>query len=532
MSEHHGDAEERGSRRMSDHQGARGRRRLAVARLRPRLVLTFAVVAAASAVAVAVTSYLLVRRATLDRATTDAVRRARAVLEDAVDRLPPSPNRAQVRDLADRIRARGGADVVAVEPDGTFDSTSISLSPASVPATLRDPVDGGRVAFERVGSGRRARVVVGARLPDGPVLYLFFPLGDLASDLDLVRNVLAAVSGALVVASAGVGAVAARRVLRPLREARGAVHRLEVGLYETRLPEEGGDEFADLAHSFNRMADALEASVSDLRTLESSHRRFVSDVAHELRTPLTALTTSADVLEAHAGGLDDQGRRAARLLVVESRRLAALVEDLMEISRLDAGAAAMRWEPVDVAAAVAGALQLRGWTGRVSVRRAEGAAGTAGEPVETWVDRRRLDAIVANLVGNAFEHGAPPVTVTIGADRDSVIIAVTDAGAGIAPEHAAHLFDRFYKADPSRPRSGGSGLGLAIARENARLHGGDVTVRSAPGRGTRFTLRVPRRSGPPDEGPAVVAPPLPERDRAETTTRLTAIGKPRHRRAR
>ncbi|MFN2606866.1 MAG: ATP-binding protein [Acidimicrobiales bacterium] len=526
---------------MPGGPGDHGRRRLTVSRLRPRLVVTFSVVAAVSAVSVAATSYVLVRRATLHRATTSAVRQGRAALDDAVDRLPPSPGRAEVRDLASRIRARSGFDVVAVEDDGSFESTSISLSPASVPPALRAPVAAGRVSWERVGSGRSARVVVGGRVPDGPVLWLYFPLADLAADLDLVRNVLAAVGAALVLASGVVGAVAARRLLRPLREARGAASRLEVGLLQTRLPETGGDEFADLAHSFNRMADALEASVADLSALEASHRRFVSDVAHELRTPLTALTTSADVLEAHAGGLDDRGRRAAHLLVVESRRLAALVEDLMEVSRLDAGVAPMRWEPVDLAATVVGALDLRGWMERVRVQ-----PGPGGIEARTWGDRRRLDSVVANLVGNALEHGSPPVTVTVGGDSSFVTVAVADAGPGIAPEHLAHVFDRFYKADPSRARpaggrgaaadgagGGSSGLGLAIAQENARLHGGDVTVASSAAEGTTFTVVLPRRRDPPptsgDAPTPSVARSLPGGDEAVTTARFTAIDGPRRR---
>ncbi|HWC12302.1 MAG TPA: HAMP domain-containing sensor histidine kinase, partial [Acidimicrobiales bacterium] len=342
-------------------------RRPAGARLRPRLVGNFALVAALTAVAVAVPSFLLVRRVTLDRATTEAVRQGRAALEDAVDRLPASPSPAEVRDLVARLRARGGLEVVAVQPDGSFETSTISLSDTSVPADLDRRVSASRVAWVRTGSGRGSRVVVGGQVPEGPRLFLFFPLDDLAADLDLLRNVLAGASGVLVLVSAGIGALAARGLLRPLRQARGAAHRLEVGLYGTRLPEEGRDEFADLAHSFNRMADALERSVADLRALEASHRRFVSDVAHELRTPLTALTTSADVLEAHAGGLDEQGRRAAHLLVLESRRLASLVEDLMEISRLDAGVAQMHWEQVELGAVVVGAIGLRRWTGKVRV---------------------------------------------------------------------------------------------------------------------------------------------------------------------
>jgi two-component system, OmpR family, sensor histidine kinase MtrB len=368
-------------------------------------------------------------------------------------------------------------------------------------------------------------------VPGGPRLYLFFPLDDEAADLELLRNVLASVGVGLVLMSALVGVAAAGGTLRPLRRARVAAHRLEVGLLGTRLPEEGNDEFAELARAFNRMADALERTVADLRTLEASHRRFVSDVAHELRTPLTALTTAADVLDANAGGLNDAGRRSARLLVVESRRLAAMVEDLMEISRLDAGVAAMTWEPVDVRELVEKALARRGWEDRVEV--------VAGERVGTWADPRRVDAIVANLVGNALEHGGPPVRVAVVAAGQEAAVTVSDAGPGIPPEQLGSVFERFYKADPSRSRDGrsrgGSGLGLAIARENARLHGGDVTVASDPGRGCRFTATLPLRSGPPGPGPAwperggreataaVVAEPLPGGDASEKTARHDAV---------
>ncbi|MGH9004910.1 MAG: ATP-binding protein, partial [Acidimicrobiia bacterium] len=248
-------------------------------------------------------------------------------------------------------------------------------------------------------------------------------------------------------------------------------------------PEEGHDEFTDLARSFNRMADALE------RTL-ANQRRFVSDVSHELRTPLTALTTAADVLEANAGGLNDQGRRAARLLVVESRRLGRMVEDLMEISRFDAGVPSMVWEPVDLAHQVTGAVASRGWADRVGTVLAPDAM--------TWGDPRRLDRVVANLIGNALEHGAPPVTVTVAVHGDAISLAVDDSGPGIPPDQLEHLFERFYKGDPSRSR-GGSGLGLAIARENARLHGGDIIVQTIGGRGSRFTFTLPRRDGPPDD---------------------------------
>ena len=474
-------------------------RLVSVARLRPRLVATFALVAALTSAAVAVTSYFVTREAVLRRAETEARTEAEALLVDATETLPPAAGRAQVLDLLSRLKARAGAelDVVAVYDDGGFDTTSISLSAASVPAALAGPVGSGRIGMVRASRA----VVVGGRPAGGPAFYVFFPLDDVAADLDLLRNVLAGVGAGAVLLSAVVGALAARGLLRPLRQARTAAHRLEVGLLGTRLPEGGGDEFADLGHAFNRMAEALEASIADLRGLEASHRRFVADVSHELRTPLTALTTAADVLDAHRAGLDDAGNRAAGLLVRESHRLAVLVEDLMEISRLDAGAAPMAWEQVDVAALVNGAVATRGWAGRVQVDTPDGGG------VTTVADPRRLDAIVANLVGNALEHGRPPVGIRVAAPTDEVVVEVADAGDGIAAEHLPRIFDRFYKADPARPGGHGSGLGLAIARENARLHGGDLTVASPPGSGAVFTLRVPRR----------VAEPLPAGDATVTT---------------
>jgi two-component system sensor histidine kinase MtrB len=479
----------------------------AVARLRPRLVATFALVAALTSTAVAVSSYELVRAAVLRRAESAARREAQATLADAVDALSATPTRAQVADLVQRLKARAGADfdVVAVAAAGTFETTSISLSAGSVPRVLAGPVAAGRVALVRASVDGHPFVVAGGRPAGAPAFYLFFPLGDVAADLVLLRNVLIGVGVGAVLVSGAVGVVAARRLLRPLRRTADAARGLEAGLLGTRLPEGGRDEFADLGHAFNRMAGALERSIGDLRSLEASHRRFVADVSHELRTPLTALTTAADVLDAHRAGLDEPGRRAAHLLVRESRRLAVLVEDLMEISRLDAGAAPMAWERVDVAALVGAAVVTRGWADRVEL----GPPPAGSEPATTLADPRRLDAIVANVVGNAFEHGRPPVRVIVAATAAQVEVAVSDAGAGIPAAHLDRVFDRFYKADPARPGGHGSGLGLAIARENARLHGGELTVVSPPGAGATFTLTLPRR----------VTEPLPAGDATVTTGR-------------
>ena len=496
-------------------------------RLRPRLIATFALVAALTSVGVAATSYTLVRREILRRADETAARQGRAALADAAERLPPSPEPAQLADFAARVKARDGLEVVTVRRDGLSDTTSVSLSARVVPAELGQALARGRVVTVRATAAGAPYVVAAGRVSGVADFYFFSSLDDVAEDLRLLRNVLAGVGAALVVLSGVLGALAARSVLTPIRQARAAVHRLEVGLLETRLPERGRDELADLAHSFNAMAQALERTIGELRALEAGQRRFVSDVSHELRTPLTALTTAADVLEANAGGLNDPGRRAARLLVVEARRLRTLVDDLMEISRMDAGAAAMAWERMDLCALVADALRARGWSDRVDTH--------LEQAVTAWVDARRIDAIVGNLVGNALEHGRPPVTVIVDSMTstgvEGVRLQVADAGPGIPPEHLAHVFDRFYKADPARSRregggsgvrgpNAGPGLGLAIARENARLHGGDITVSSrAGGGGAVFTVVLPGRSGPP----GTVTELLPDREAPVTTDRHDVV---------
>jgi two-component system sensor histidine kinase MtrB len=226
--------------------------------------------------------------------------------------------------------------------------------------------------------------------------------------------------------------------------------------------------------------------MSAMEHMQADARRFAADVSHELRTPLTTLTAVTDVLADAADGLEPDAQESAQLAIAETQRLVALVEDLMEVSRFDAGTAELRMERVDVVAAVRACLRTRGWLDRVQL--------DAAQAVHVRADRRRLDVIVANLVANALRHGAPPVRVRIRAADDEACVEVTDHGPGLAEEVLPHVFDRFYKADAARTRTAGSGLGLAIALENARLHGGTLSAGNAPDGGARFVLRL-RRDG-------------------------------------
>ncbi|MET8756195.1 HAMP domain-containing sensor histidine kinase, partial [Streptomyces sp. NPDC004667] len=267
------------------------------------------------------------------------------------------------------------------------------------------------------------------------------------------------------------------------------------GDLSSRATARGRDELADLARDFNKTAEELESSVARLCEQEARARRFVADVSHELRTPLAAVTMVATILDEDAGQLPPDTARAARTVSAETAKLSRLVDDLMEMSRFDSGAARLRLQETDLAEAIRAGLALRGWQNRVVTHLPDG--------VREVVDRRRVDVIVANLVGNALRHGAPPVTVTLSAVGDWLAVTVTDSGPGLPPEALAHVFDRFFKADTARTRSSdqesGSGLGTAIALENARLHGGTIEASNRSAGGAEFTLRLPRRHATNEE---------------------------------
>ena len=295
-----------------------------------------------------------------------------------------------------------------------------------------------------------------------------------------------AASGLLLATITALAFAASRRVLGPVRRLARAAQQMSGGDLSVRVEPAGRDELAQLVTTFNTMASSLQDKVGELEVMEARARRFAGDVSHELRTPLTAMTAVADILgDGMAASVD--GTAAARLVGQEIRHLNRLVEDLIEISRFDAGSAQLIAEDTDVAAAVQECLRARNWAG---------ACCTVPAGLTVRLDRRRFDVIVANLVGNALRHGEPLVTVraSIQAGRaacSELVLQVRDHGPGLPAGAIGHVFDRFYKADSARARSEGSGLGLAIAQENARLHGGRIDAANDPGGGAVFTVRLP-----------------------------------------
>lgn len=327
-------------------------------------------------------------------------------------------------------------------------------------------------------------------------LFYLYGMADVTRTISLVRSTVVGVGIALVLALGAIAWWFSRRLVRPMQQVSRAAAGLATGDLTRRIDVHGEDDMARLAMSFNSMADSLQNQIEQLRRLSEMQRRFVADVSHELRTPLTTIRMAADVVEDDTSAGRLPSPRTSELLVAEVERFDVLLNDLLEVSRFDAGEAVLEVEDVDLGVLV------REWVAALQPLAAEQGcalvvAGPTSCPVQC--DPRRVGRVVRNLVVNAIEYGAgQPVEITLAAG-DPTTVSVTDHGVGLDSVAAERVFERFWRADPSRRRTlGGTGLGLAISREDARLHGGDLTVTATPGAGCRFTLQLP--SSPTERG--------------------------------
>lgn len=350
--------------------------------------------------------------------------------------------------------------------------------------------------------GRQSTSAIAFGVPLGAwyQLYYVFPLTEEQQTLQLVQTTLIGVGIALVVLLAAITSLVTRWVVVPVRHAARAAQRLSAGRLEERMAVGGKDDLGALASSFNDMAASLQEKLRELQELSTAQRQFVSDVSHELRTPMTTIRMAAEILFESREQLDPAAARSAELLTSQTERFEILLTDLLEISRHDANVATLDAEPADISDIV-----------RRSADDAQQLAERRGcridfrLPVQACmaeVDRRRVERILRNLLVNAVEHGeGRDVVVTVAADRDTVAVAVRDHGVGLAPGEEQLVFERFWRADPSRARTvGGTGLGLAISHEDARLHGGWLQAWGEKGRGSVFRLTLPREAGQPLAG--------------------------------
>jgi signal transduction histidine kinase len=414
--------------------------------VRRRLAVTVLAIVAVAALVLSVVAHQLVARSLRADARDRAIAEARLTVEVlAAERLDAEvgPGDIEASGLADDLDRRGIDAFVDLGAGEDF-VTGLGIVPAPEVGSdeLLALVADGRVAAEQVDLDGRPTLVVGARRPPaGPDFYLYSDLSDIDATLAQLRWVLLAASLLLLL----VGAVA--------------------------------------AHRMGRLAGSLADTVDELTRARDRERRFVADVSHELRTPVTALVHEAAELADHLDALPAGTRRVVELLDHDVRRLRDLVEELLELSRLDraAGAAEIQFDKVDVGRFLAA----------VAARRLPSAVVRGPSDLRVVTDRRRLERIVGNLLDNAREHAdGRAVVVVVGHDGRHLRIEVADRGPGVPDAELERIFDRFTKGDPARA-GGGSGLGLAIVREHVGALGGSVSARPRDGGGLVVEVVLP-----------------------------------------
>ncbi|CAM3078841.1 MtrAB system histidine kinase MtrB [Actinomyces slackii] len=434
---------------------------------------------------------------------------------------------AQINSIKDSMAGSGGVGII-MERSQRETSPTVANNLKSdtdlnylITPELRERVEtdkgGGQywqsVAVPDSEGGTDPGIVVGSRmnLPRAGEyeVYLIYSLESQQSIVSLSsRNITIGSLGFLAMIILVVWAIT-RWVLSPVRHTARAAERLASGELGERLSVQGEDEISTLAQSFNHMAASLEDQIERLESLSKVQRLFVSDVSHELRTPLASIRLAAEQIDDAREEISDPfALRSIEVLSNSVDRFEKMLTDLLDISRIDSGNVKLRLETIDLAEVVETVIETTMFHFK--------ATGTTlrlhmpDTPAVAEVDVTRVERIVRNLVVNALEHGeGKPLDVTLAVDEDAVAVRVRDHGIGMSPDVVAKVFDRFYRADPSRQRSlGGTGLGLSISMEDAILHGGRLAAWGWPAAGSSFLLVLPREQGP-DGAPGKLRGPGP-----------------------
>jgi two-component system, OmpR family, sensor histidine kinase MtrB len=381
----------------------------------------------------------------------------------------------------------GALDIESVSPEL---QAAVAASPGRQQTQMTEvTVDGESLPAVVVGS------VVEVPNAGAYDLYFIYPMEQEVATMGLIGNAFVVAGVILTLLVGAVAWVVTRQVVKPVRRAGEVAQRLSAGKLNERMPTRGEDDLALLATSFNGMADSLQSQIRQLEGLSAVQQRFVSDVSHELRTPLTTIRMAVDLIHESREDFEPTVGRSAELLAGELDRFEDLLADLLEISRFDAGAAALDVEPVDIRGTIAKVVEA---ARPLAERRGSVVTVHApDEPAEAEVDERRVERIMRNLLVNAIEHGdGRPVDIHVATGDDAVAVVVEDHGVGLRPGEAANVFTRFWRADPARARTtGGTGLGLSISLEDARLHNGWLQAWGERGVGSRFRLTLPQRAG-------------------------------------
>jgi two-component system OmpR family sensor kinase len=442
---------------------------------------------------------------------------------------PPEVTRLVARDLSDALTANPKLDIqqffrqeyegrvplVAIMKDGRVFSTDGTKPSDTFVQDVRARLNADPESFMRGRAGRgraggprpmRPEGDVPPRFgqppprragPAGPIIVDGVPVGLVIamprSALRQLGPTLGVVGVVLVVIGTAVAALLIFGPVRPrLRSLEDAARKVGAGDLTARAREDGGDEVAALARAFNQMTHDLQQRAAQLEAADRTRRLLLADVSHELMTPLTGMRGYLETLSLHAASLDPETReRYLAIIQDETQRVEHIVGDLLDLSRLEGGGESFDAQDVPLEDLFGRVLARHGRAAEqkgveITTNIAPGAEIVAGDPL-------RLEQALQNLAANALRHTPKGGRVALNAafEDDGIVVTVSDTGSGIAPEHLPHVFDRFYKVDPSRAgHASGSGLGLSIVKAIVERHGGVVTASSRVG-GTTFTLKFP-----------------------------------------
>ena len=388
--------------------------------------------------------------------------------------------------------------------ENNYEIASNLLDPASIPATLSERV---RKNPDLVYQYTNMNYVTGTKIKGLAIgqkvqipnagqyeMYIIFSLANQEKTLDLISRSLFLGGFILLLLVALITWLVVRQVVSPVREAALIATEFTAGDFRKRLKVESQDEISTLGLAFNEMAESIEKQIARLENLSRVQQRFVSDVSHELRTPLTTLRMASEVIYSTKDTFDPVVARSAELLVAQLDRFEKLLEDLLEVSRFDAEVAVLEAVDFDMVQLVQ---RCADDLGLVAKERKTEIYVNSSEPViMIKADIRRVERILRNLLANAIDHSEElQIDVRIVASDHDVAVGVRDYGIGLDENALTRVFDRFWRADPSRARTrGGTGLGLSIALEDARLHNGELEAWGRPGRGSHFVVTLPRNT--------------------------------------
>lgn len=417
----------------------------------------------------------------LDSLQTDAELAEFEAAATEIDDLEPleDPSRAYL----DSLFTPNKAAVLFIRSNGN--EYSYGINSEAIPSQLSEAVvSNGSGQMRYVDADNNIVFTIGLSLPTRELSYYeVAPMQDLQETLNSLRIILIFVSATASLAGALLGYYSARRALQPVSKIAAAAEAIAAGDFEARLDPTVDPDLSRLTLSFNAMVDALR------RRIERDER-FASDVSHELRSPLMTLAASVEVLERRHEELPEPAQQAVTLLQQDVRRFQGLVEDLLEISRLDVGAATLDSTPM-VLAEFLQAVVRNSRTPNIGIAM---DARSSGQLIVA--DKRRLAQVLSNLLDNAHKYGGGATSVSFRTIGSKVQITVEDAGPGVPSEERLRIFDRFTRSKKDagrRDNAEGVGLGLSLVHEHIRLHDGHVWVtdRIDGRQGARFVVEIP-----------------------------------------